>query len=84
MDNLRCIIERNTMIKERIRHFRDLNHKTEQNACGGNTTLQDKVYAYCEAIHSQNEKEFEALWSQTENCTLISIGNVCARWKDRA
>ena len=39
-------------------------------------TLQDKVQAYCEAIHSQDEKEFEALWSQTENCTLISIGNV--------
>ena len=39
-------------------------------------TINDKVLAYCEAIHTQDAKAFEALWSQKSPCTLISIGTV--------
>lgn len=39
-------------------------------------SLEEKVYAYCDAIHNQDENAFRALWSLEGSCTLISIGNV--------
>lgn len=36
--------------------------------------IKQLVYNYAKAIHTQNEKDFKALWSSKEN-TLISLTN---------
>lgn len=35
--------------------------------------IMRQVSAYCEAVHTQNEADFRALWTGPQTCTLISI-----------
>lgn len=45
-------------------------------------TIEALVRRYCDAIHTQDETAFRALWSKESACTLISVGKVYAGLDD--